>query len=100
MSLCSIIITVAEMLQKNRNEGKRKMLEVTQYYVVEFVWTNEKKLPAEDEFFPVMIYRLHELADMLSEYYRYAEREESPYIVKTIRPANDDEVRFYPHYYD
>ena len=76
------------------------MKEITNYYVVEFVWTNEKKLPEEDEFFPVMIYRLHELADMLSEYYRCAEREESSYIIKTIRPANDDEVRMYPHYYD
>ena len=76
------------------------MTERTYYYVVEFEWINKKVSPKEYEFFPAMIYRLNELADMLSDYYRCAETEESPYIIKTIRPATEDEVKYYPHYYD
>lgn len=75
------------------------MKEVTRWYAVEFEWKEEFGLPSEDEFFPVTLYQLHELAEMLEEHFRCAEIEECPYEIVTIRPATNYEIESCPRYY-
>jgi hypothetical protein len=72
---------------------------VEKKYLVEFEWTNKNTMPSEDEFFPVMVFRLHELAFMLEEYFRCSDSAE-PYTITNIRPATEEEIAKYPHYYD
>ena len=84
---------------KTKNERKRGKRKMEKKYLVEFEWTNENIVPEEDEFFPVIIYRLNELAEMLEEYFRCLEFDECPYEIVNIRLATEEEIEKYPHYY-
>ena len=70
-------------------------------YLMEFeLRPGYEHLENSDEYFPVMICRLNEVYEVMQEYYSMLEDGECPDIITNIRPATEEEIAKYPHYYD